>query len=120
MSIREQESIAYHRTPGEEWKLSHGQPLNIYDAARSYRESHGLTDTGIREILKDERFRNAWGTFKGGYRWARTKESGWALERDYKKKGGIYSTTQEKIKAAEILGWYGADSALERLRNISP
>lgn len=91
-----------------------GIPLNAYDAARSYREQWGLQDTPLREILKDERFRTAWGTFKGGYRWEGER-------RLYKKEGGIYSTTKEKLAAAKTLGWYDSKKdAIDHIRQASP
>ena len=104
-----------------DYKLSHGIPLNIYDAARSYRETQGEPDRPLREVLKDDRFRNAWGTFKGGHRWkySVTKHE-WV--KSYRKKGGIESTTKQKLDAAKIIGWYGGPVAepIDKLRNISP
>jgi hypothetical protein len=107
----------------EEYKLSHGIPLNIYDAARSYREAQGTPDRPLRQVLKDDRFRNAWGIFKGGYKWDYDyKAHVW--KKKYTKRGGIQSTTGEKLRAAQILGWYdggtNTEGAVQRLRNISP
>jgi hypothetical protein len=95
-----------------------GIPFNIYDAARSYKETHD-DERGLRAIIKDSEFRNAWNTFRGGYRWERKAETNWALERGRRKDGGIYSTTAEKMRAAEVLGWSKTETT-EALRRQSP
>lgn len=100
-------------------KLRYDISLNIYDAARSYKETHGDT-RGLRAIIKDTTFRKNWNTFRGGYRWKYDREkSEWVTV--YKKKGGIQSTFKEKMKAATVLGWHRDEpEAIEKLRNMSP
>jgi hypothetical protein len=111
------ETRAQQRYLSAEDKIRFNISLNIYDAARSYREEQGLESTPIRTILKDKRFRNAWGTFKGGYKYDENDHT----TRLYKKKGGIASSTQQKMDAAKVLGWYDSKrDALDRLRNVSP
>jgi hypothetical protein len=104
-----------------QYKINHAISLNIYDAARSYRDTQpGLTSVPLRAILKDQRFRNAWGTFKGGHRWEySTEKREWVKK--YRKKGGITSTFSEKMAAATTLGWHSDQlEAIDKLRNISP
>ena len=79
-------------------------PLNIYDAARAYRAKEGEPDRKLREILKDEEFRGAWRTFRGG-----------GLKR------GKETSTPAKFRAAEVIGWYSSKTeVIEKLRNLSP
>src|SRR4029077_16190319 len=60
-----------------DYKVRHFISLNIYDAAHSYKETHG-DPRGIRAILADTEFRNAWNTFRGGWRWKYdTEKSEW-------------------------------------------
>lgn len=102
-----------------DYKIRHAISLNIYDAARSYKDTH-RDPRRLREILKDQTFRNTWGTFKGGHRWVYdTEKSEWVKK--YRKKGGITSTFKERMAAATMLGWHSAQTeAIEKLRNISP
>ncbi len=95
-----------------------GIPFNIYDAARSYKETHD-DPRGLRAIIRDPEFRTAWNTFRGGYHWERKQETGWALEKGRRKEGGIYSTSEEKFRAAEVLGWDKSETT-EALRRQSP
>jgi hypothetical protein len=109
-----------HKGISERDKLNLGIPLNIWDAARSYRTTHGESERPLREVLKDDEFRHAWNTFRGGYRWTRSGTTGWMV-RGAKKKGGILSSFDDKIEAAKVLGWAPPrQEAIEKLRNISP
>lgn len=90
-----------HQAIPEEAKLAVGIRLNIYDAARSYGEAHGLK---TREVLQNTEFRSAWQQFRGG-----------GL------KGGKPTSFDEKMAAARVLGWAPPrDAAIERLRGTSP
>ncbi len=87
-----------------EQKINYGISLNIWDAARSYKDTHD-DPRGLRAILKDDTFRYNWNVFRGGYRWKYDREeSKWVTQ--YKKKGGIQSTFKEKMRAATVLGWH--------------
>jgi hypothetical protein len=88
-----------------DYKLSHNIPLNINDAARSYREKEGTPTRGLRDVLKDAKFRSAWQDFRGG-----------GLKR------GKPTTTKEKLDAAKVIGWYDGpvSEPIEKLRNVSP
>ncbi len=71
-------------------------------------------------IIADTQFRNAWNTFRGGWRWKYSAETH-EYVKVYKKKGGIQSTFQEKMDAAVVLGWHRNETeAIEKLRNMSP
>lgn len=73
-------------------KLRRGIRLNVYDAARGYRDTQGMDPrTSIREIIRREDFRETWRTFRGG---ARTFS-----------KRGTPTTLDEKVGAASRFGW---------------
>src|SRR5215471_20516426 len=56
-----------HRYVPREEKRERGMRVNIYDAARSYQQRRiemGERRVGLRQILKDEQFRQAWNVWK--------------------------------------------------------
>lgn len=105
-----------HLYQTEQYKLDHGIQLNIYDAARSYRSKEGL-DVGLRAILRNDEFREAWRTFKGGDHYQR-EGSHWVKTGHIK--GGRPTSFTEKMDAADTLGWTDETQAIERLRSVSP
>lgn len=118
----ERKRLIGHRHLSERDKLNTGVPLNIWDAARSYRTAHGEPKSPLREVIKDDEFRHAWDTFRGGYRWRRAGEgeNTWMVRGARKNTPGMTSF-DDKMAAATVLGWGPPRTeAIERLRNISP
>ena len=109
------------RSLSEREKLNLGIPLNIWDAAKSYRLQSGDT-RALRVVLHDPEFASAWRTFRGGagggVRWFDLTDS---QRRDRMRRGYVPTSFDEKMEAARTLGWHGDEKqAIERLRNVSP
>jgi hypothetical protein len=110
-----------HRALSEQEKLNLQIPLNIWDAAKAYRQTHGDTRS-LRVILKDPEFSNAWRTFRGGAgggtRWFDLTPS---QRRDRLRRGYVPTSFEEKMEAARVIGWApNRNMAIDRLRNVSP
>ena len=116
-----------HRGLSEREKLNAGTPLNIWDAAKSYRLQSGDT-RALRVVLHDPEFASAWRTFRGGAegQGPNGERRSWfdltdSQRRDRMRRGYVPTSFDEKMEAARILGWHGDEKqAIERLRNVSP
>lgn len=127
---RQQRAQIRHRALSEQEKINLQIPLNIWDAAKSYRVTQGDTRP-LRVILHDPEFANAWRTFRGGAAGGGIargpgKHLSWfdltpAQRRDRMRRGYRPTSFEEKMEAARVLGWAPSrDKAVERLRNVSP
>lgn len=94
--------------PSDE-KIKEGIRLNVYDAAHGWRDTMG-DNRGIRAILADPDFRQAWIDFRGA-----------AGGKKVLGKRRPKTDLKTKRNAAELFGWDREDKRFyEHLRGASP